>query len=323
MKVVIKNHQEWLEQRTKGIGASEIGTIMGVNPYETLYSLWQRKKATEVTEEQNEAMLWGHLLEDAVAQRFAIATNAEIIKNSAEEIMYIHDEKDFMRISPDRLYYNEGDKHNKENLRLLECKTALIPIDANDIPKSYFCQCQYQMHVSGIKHCTLAWMNLSNRTFGFKEYEYDEEFGAILEKNVEEFWNRFIIGDEEPEASTAEDTIKKYPKQIEGSILEVNNEEQKSRIERLLEVKKQIKDIETNGYEALKKEEKELNDEIKIIMGNNENLTIDGELLFTFKTAKDKRVFDEKKALEMHPDLVECYNIVNGNRTLLCKRKAS
>ena len=36
-------HEEWLEERSKGIGSSEVGTIMGVNHFDTPYRLWRRK----------------------------------------------------------------------------------------------------------------------------------------------------------------------------------------------------------------------------------------------------------------------------------------
>ena len=36
-----KNREEWLSERTGGIGSSEIATIVGLNPYETPYSLWR------------------------------------------------------------------------------------------------------------------------------------------------------------------------------------------------------------------------------------------------------------------------------------------
>ncbi len=32
---------EWLEWRKNGIGSSDIATIMGANPYQTPYQLWE------------------------------------------------------------------------------------------------------------------------------------------------------------------------------------------------------------------------------------------------------------------------------------------
>lgn len=36
-------HEDWLAERSKGIGSSEAGTIMGVNKFDTAYRLWRRK----------------------------------------------------------------------------------------------------------------------------------------------------------------------------------------------------------------------------------------------------------------------------------------
>ena len=34
---------EWNELRSKGIGGSEIGTIMGFNPWESAFALWAKR----------------------------------------------------------------------------------------------------------------------------------------------------------------------------------------------------------------------------------------------------------------------------------------
>ena len=40
-------HQEWLDERKKGIGSSEAGTVMGVNHFDTPYKLWRRKTGVD------------------------------------------------------------------------------------------------------------------------------------------------------------------------------------------------------------------------------------------------------------------------------------
>ena len=318
-----KNHDEWLEQRTFGIGASEVGTIMGVNKYQTPYQLWLRKKGDVVEDTENEALIWGHLLEDAVAKRYQMATGADIVKSSAEEIIYVDEKKPFMRISPDRLYHPNGAKHTKANLCLLECKTSLMPISEDDVPKSYFCQCQYQMHVSGIHHCTLAWMNLSNRTFGYKDFEYDKQFCDYMESKVEEFWTRYIVGDEEPPVETEDDARMRYPVSVVGSVKQATSGEVDMATE-LAAVKAKIKAIENcEEFAALKQRESELVASLKIAMEANENLvTADGDLLLTYKTAKSSSVFDEETAISRYPDLKDCYISKQGKRTMLLKIKA-
>ena len=75
-------HEEWLEERKKGIGSSEAGTVMGVNHFDTAYRLWRRKTGLDPAVESSEAMELGHHIEPAVASLFAARTGAEILKSS-------------------------------------------------------------------------------------------------------------------------------------------------------------------------------------------------------------------------------------------------
>ena len=61
------SHDEWLKLRQRGIGSSEVGSILGVNPYETPYMYWCRKLGLVERPAENAAMKLGHLLEGAVA----------------------------------------------------------------------------------------------------------------------------------------------------------------------------------------------------------------------------------------------------------------
>ena len=87
MKQVIKykNREEWLQNRSKGIGASEAGTVLGLNPWETPYQLWRRKKGIDPPKVENFAMVAGHLLEDAVAQFYKRESHCHIIKASTDD----------------------------------------------------------------------------------------------------------------------------------------------------------------------------------------------------------------------------------------------
>lgn len=58
-----KSREEWLQLRSKGIGSSEVGTLVGVNPYETPYQLWRRKKGLDAPKAETFAMKAGHYLE--------------------------------------------------------------------------------------------------------------------------------------------------------------------------------------------------------------------------------------------------------------------
>ena len=74
------SHEEWLEDRRKGIGGSDVGALLGLNKYKSPYTLWAEKSGLLHTDEvDNESMRIGRDLEDYVAKRFMEETGHEVI----------------------------------------------------------------------------------------------------------------------------------------------------------------------------------------------------------------------------------------------------
>ena len=53
--------KKWLSLRNKGIGGSDAGTIMGINPYRSRLSLWMEKTGQKEPDDltENEAVEMG------------------------------------------------------------------------------------------------------------------------------------------------------------------------------------------------------------------------------------------------------------------------
>ena len=59
----------WYEFRQRGIGGSEVGTVLGINKYDTALRLFHQKVGTiEIKREDNERMFWGRTNEDKIAE---------------------------------------------------------------------------------------------------------------------------------------------------------------------------------------------------------------------------------------------------------------
>lgn len=311
MATIIKatNREAWLAARQQGIGSSEVGTLLGVNPYETPYQLWRRKKGLEAPKAETFAMRAGHVLEDAVAQFWHQETGRTIDSTSAGDWLAVDENKPFLRVSPDRLYWLDGESGEQG---ILECKTTQKQIDADDLPKTWFCQLQYQLGVMGLAHGSLAWLT-AGRAFDYQDIEANADFIAWMMEAIERFWVDCIIGDKEPPLTTASDIVAKYPKEAAGKSIEATAD--------IVDVFAELKSL--RGEIARMERQKEaLEERIKLAFGDAETMEYCGTRLATWKASKDSSRFDAKAFTADHPELAAKYTRQTaGVRRLLITEK--
>lgn len=310
--VKYKNREEWLAGRGKGIGASEAGTVLGLNPFCTPYQLWRYKKGIDPPQEENFAMKAGHYLEDAVSMFFRDGSGAHIIKASTEDFTIYDSERPWLRVSPDRTFWRPWAKHNEVEKSILECKTTQLTIDPDNLPKHWFCQIQMNMGVAEYKDGALAWLTMG-RDFGYRDIEFDKEFYDWMTDQITEYWQRYIVGDEEPAPYTAEDIMIKYPRHKEGKTVTADTDIMEQ-LERLKILKSEIKPKET--------EAKEIEGNLKLFFGDAETIVDElGNTLATWKAPKPSMKFDQKawEVATPEDERAKWYNEVQGARRLLVK----
>ena len=267
------SREDWLKEREKGIGSSEATTLMGVNGYEDRYRLFMRKTGQMPPKTPSEQMELGHHLEPAVASRFAELTGAWIDPSSEGDWIAVDSRKDYLRVSPDRIWVPAGEPHAKKNWRILECKTTGMSVDPDDIPSYWYCQLQYQMGVMGIKHGAVAWIS-SFPVFnaGYREIDFNPSYYALIVKSIDEFWKGNILTGVAPEPEDLEDLRVKYSgkdRTVKGEGF-VGDDWMQSDYEELLGIKTQM--------DILKDRRKELEDELeKAVMGYAAIYARDGE----------------------------------------------
>lgn len=313
MKQIIKykNREEWLQNRSKGIGASEAGTVLGLNPWETPYQLWRRKKGIDPPKVENFAMVAGHLLEDAVAQFFKRESHCHIIKASTDDYTITNTDTPYLRVSPDRTFWRTGATHNEASKSILECKTTQMQIDADDLPKHWFCQLQMNLGVGEYKDGALAWLT-AGREFGYRDIDFDPEFFGWMRDEITKFWLDYIVGNQEPPAYSAQDVLLKSPLHVAGKEVTATKEILEQ-IARLKELKVQSKKLET--------EQDEIEDNLKLFFGDAESIVDgNGKMLATWKAPKASEKFDAKAFQADHPKACAKYiKQVQGARRLLIK----
>lgn len=309
-RLTFNSRAEWLTARKDGIGASEVATIVGLNPWETPYQLWRRKIGLDAPKQENFAMKAGHYLEDAVAQFWHDETGNDIIKSSVEDFMFVNEAKPYLRVSPDRTYWLKDMPRNDYNKGILECKTTQMSLDAEDLPKHWFVQVQMNLGVAELEQGSLAWL-CSGREFGYKNLAFVPDFFAWLVEEVDKFWIDNIQGKQEPTAANVQDILLKYNRHTDGKIVEVNDE-----IFAAYQDLKEVKD----ELSAIEKQKASLEEKIKMCFGDAEAISYGGQTLATWKAPKPSSKFDAKAFTAAHPDLEKEFTIpTQGARRFLLK----
>lgn len=194
---------EWHELRSQGIGGSQVGTILGLNPWESAFTLWA-KLTNKIPDsfEQNERMFWGTVLEPVIRDEWAK-------KNPEFEVFETGTWADgWKHANPDGIL-KIGDEFG-----LLEIKTAGYVWD--NVPPHYEAQCQWYMHLLGLKWAKIVVLFQGNRLETF-HLNYDPTFEKAVAL-VERFWDKVQV-DSAPDWDGSESTYQTV-RQINPDIVE-------------------------------------------------------------------------------------------------------
>ena len=183
---------EWHELRSNGIGGSQVGTILGVNPWESAYTMWAKlTNKIDDSFQQNEKMRWGTLVEPVIFKEWGLLNpEYEMFETGTWADGWKH-------ANPDGIL-KIGDDYG-----LLEIKTAGYRWDS--IPEHYAAQCMWYMELLGLKWCKVVVLFQGNELQTF-HLDYDADYSARMVARVEEFWDK-LAKDEAPDWDGSESTF--------------------------------------------------------------------------------------------------------------------
>lgn len=230
-----KNRAEWLELRGTGVTASDVPTVLGLNPWKTRYALWQEKRRAKeglFDEFDNESMYWGRKLEAPVAEAVAERLEAEL---SAPDCLYGHDSLPLLA-TPDRLL------------------PGLIPVEIKTASERY--KADWEQGLADYAHCQLAAQMIvldaprgvaaaliGGQKLFIHHIERDPILDGQISAAVEEFWH--CVERNQPPALDAGDldAVKAAHTEVIEEELDLGLAEL-ALIETLHTTKKQISDLE-------------------------------------------------------------------------------
>lgn len=195
-------HDQWLENRRSGVGGSDAGAIMGVNPYRGAYGVWADKLGKTDPVEDNEALRQGRDFEDYVARRFAEKTGKRV---RHEYGMLRSDAWPWMVANIDRRIIGEDAG--------LECKTSrdirMKRYKNGDFPLEYYCQCLHYLAVTGWDRWYLAVLVYGTDllTFEINRADVEDDIGALIQAE-DSFWHEYVLPRKQPLPDGLESTTK-------------------------------------------------------------------------------------------------------------------
>lgn len=198
--IVPKDHEEWLRCRNAGIGASDCGTIIGVNRWRTNQELYREKVGISEPEDISDKpqVQLGHDSEPLIRGLFALENpHYQVIYESPYKLIF-SDTHDFLFCTPD------GELIEKKTGRkgILEIKTTYIHSPSqwdqwnNRIPDTYYAQICHQLLVTGwdfavlqarIRYSKEGETRVLEKKYTIEREEVLEDMKYVLEREIE-FW---------------------------------------------------------------------------------------------------------------------------------------
>lgn len=314
IKGLIIEKTQWEQERYKGIGGSEIASVLGCNKYQSAYQLWQVKTCKVEPFAGNNLTLWGHKLEDVVAQTYAELTGEKIRICHKH---FSHKEYPFLLGNIDRLIV----KNQNHGTKILECKTCTddtgtdgdgdkswgkgnvyhpvtkkILTEDDCVPMNYLLQVQHYMLVTGYECADLAVLFMRTRDFRIYTIHKNEDIQEAIKVNGTIFW-KCVLNNVEPdltETDRLEIVNQMHPN--DGDMLEADSD-----IEKLILSYKGAKEKE----KEIKKEVESLGNQIKLFIQDKKGITLNGKTVATYSEPTERITIDLNYLKEDDPNLYE------------------
>lgn len=298
----------WHLERRLGIGASEIATVLGLNPWKTPMEVWEEKTGRREPADlsDNLRVRVGIKTEAVVAELYAEDHGVKLRRHRAKAMKGAP----WMRCNPDRLVVGQRKGVEIKTGRLNEQWGAS---GTDEVPLSYLLQTTQCMAVFEYP----AW-DLAAELFGpggvdlrYYPMAYSEDVAAPMIEQATRWWFDHVVNDVRPEPQTAAEVAMVYPSDDGSEVLaSFEVAEQVAEAKRLSD---QIKDLE-GDLSGLKTEIQRAMGEGAVLIDNF------GAPLATWKKAKDSSRFDSSAFKKAHPELAaEFTKPVTGSRRFLLK----
>lgn len=291
--------EEWLEGRSHGIGGSEAGIVLGLNPWKSRLELWHEKvnKTRHLDPETKISIKLGNFLEPLIAEEYSKMTERKLEMKPQK----VHPKYPFILGNIDREIIDDSDKGSGPGILEIKTKGAFTNWYGEDIPIYYIAQIQQYLEIYGYDWGSFAVLDLGTLKISCIDIERDNDMiNNIIDEEIK-FWN-LVENNISPGIDDSESChkfLRKYYNQSKTITIDlVENEDALKWVRQLKDVRDQIKILEVKEIEA--------KNHLMQIMGVAEK-GVGNDYSINWKAPKDKEVFDLNRFKIDHPRMVEKY----------------
>lgn len=219
-------------ERRTGLGGSDLGAILGLNPWRTPFQVWEEKTGRAEPFEGNLQTRFGTYAEEFVAREYSELTGRRVQRYTG---MLRHPEAPLIG-HVDRLVIPYGAKiaAHRSEIRTdlgLECKTAhALAASRGDewgedrtdqVPSSYLIQSAAYMALTGCSRWDLACL-FGNSDFRIYHLARDLELEAMLIDEASRWWRDHIETDTPPDPSSEAEARQRWASHQPGKVLDLD-----------------------------------------------------------------------------------------------------
>ena len=272
-------HEEWLALRRGYVCGTDAGAIIGLNPYNSAFSVWAEKTGQVPEFQGNISTRVGSYLEDLVARLFMEETGKKVQRLNR---MIVNHAYPWAAANIDREVIGED--------AILEIKTttsigAIRKFRDGDYPEQWYGQIVHYMAVTGVQRAYLAALE-NNRELRIFELERNEDEIRALMDAEKAFWENYVLPKKTPPVdghSATSETIKQLFPFAGGDVADLSDME---------DVFSQRKALKAQ-QEALKTQIDKLDNQFKVRMENADKACC-GPYSVTWKEQKTAGLDREK-----------------------------
>lgn len=301
----------WLTVRKGGIGSSDAGAAVGLNPYQSQLELWMVKTGRDGNlpkidpNDETSPMYWGTLLEPIVAAHYTRRTGHRVRKINA---VLQHPDIPWMLANIDREVMGVAD------VQILECKTAGefgARLWRDGVPEYVQLQVQHQLAVTN-KVAADVCVLICGQEIRIYRIERDDALIARLIELEYQFW-RYVETDTQPPADgsdSADIALRCLYPHDSGNTLDLTHDSAMSAaFADLLTIRDEIANRAKVAEELKQRIQQCLGDASRALFETGD---------VSWKRSKDGLGIDMEALLTDQPDLVQHYPLIKpGSRRFL------